>query len=98
MSTSPHTEGGSGVTTFIGPLLLTPTQAATDLAIGRTKVFELLRSGGAGIRADRLEPEDPLRSPPGLRVPAPPRRTRAPARRPLTFPFARRPFLADTAR
>lgn len=29
----------------LGPLLLTPEQAATSLAICRTKVYELLRSG-----------------------------------------------------
>jgi len=63
MSTSTHTDGGSGVTTFIGPLLLTPTQAATDLAIGRTKVFELLRSGeleSVRIGSNRRIPREAL--------------------------------------
>lgn len=44
MSTSAHTDLASGANTFTDPFLLTPEQAAAALAIGRTKVFELLRS------------------------------------------------------
>jgi excisionase family DNA binding protein len=43
METSRHGETANAH--GFGPLLLTPEQAATSLAICRTKVYELLRSG-----------------------------------------------------
>ncbi len=45
MSTSAHTDVEIGSRSLTGSILLTPEQAAASLAIGRTKVFELLRSG-----------------------------------------------------
>ena len=45
MSTSAHTDLESGSHSLTAAVLLTPEQAAASLAIGRTKVFELLRSG-----------------------------------------------------
>ena len=45
MSTSADNALQSGATPLARPFLLTPEQAAAALAIGRTKVFELLRSG-----------------------------------------------------
>ena len=45
MSTSSQTDLERGPHTSTRPFLLTPEQAAATLAIGRTKVFELLRSG-----------------------------------------------------
>jgi len=45
MSASAHTDLGSGGHPMTASILLTPEQAAASLAIGRTKVFELLRSG-----------------------------------------------------
>ncbi len=45
MSTSAHTDLESGGHSLTAAVLLTPEQAAASLAIGRTKVFELLRNG-----------------------------------------------------
>ena len=45
MSTSAHTDPESGSHSLTDSILLTPEQAAASLAIGKTKVFELLRLG-----------------------------------------------------
>jgi excisionase family DNA binding protein len=45
MDTSAHAELSELDRKLTGQLLVTPEQAATSLAIGRTKVYELLRNG-----------------------------------------------------
>ncbi len=54
---------GSEVRTLLVQLLLTPEQAASSLAIGRTVVYELMRSGAlesVRIGTSRRVPADAL--------------------------------------
>jgi excisionase family DNA binding protein len=60
---SAHTDLENGGHSLTGSILLTPEQAAASLAIGRTKVFELLRSGeleSVRIGSCRRIPSDAL--------------------------------------